>query len=157
MSLIFSWVGNSLKGNISASNCELFKFWLISNVESKLGIWPDTRIPMKNKAEVHVVFIYAVSSFTLSPRNQISSWNSRRRKNNIQNSSSPHLFVPSRLLKDYRWLVISGVYFLVCTNKHKIVFFSAVTVKLYHTLLSFCVCVFLTIKIENVIPKQICV
>lgn len=36
MRLIFSFVVNRLKGNMSISDSGLFKFWLISNVESEV-------------------------------------------------------------------------------------------------------------------------
>lgn len=35
MRLMFSCVVNTLKGSMSVSNSGLFKFWLISNVESE--------------------------------------------------------------------------------------------------------------------------
>lgn len=38
MCLMFSCVANRLKGNMSVSDSGLFKFWLISNVESEMCV-----------------------------------------------------------------------------------------------------------------------
>lgn len=133
MSLMFSCAGNSLKGKISASDYELFKFWLISNVEWKPC---NTRIQMKTTAETRkwsahkAVFTYTVINFCLSRwsfRNQISTWNPRRNTNNIPTSLFPHLLLAVGLLKDYIWSGISRLYFLVCINWHTNTIFSAVT------------------------------